>query len=278
MSDYERVAAFIRKLSARGERLGGGKVGLDSLRVCRLVAEDPDAAAAAVFACCEQGKTEPTCFQLALAIAAAYQVELGDDSLMQRVQKLIDTYGAPPPIEFRSTGTSPTTSAGRQRPIRQLPVPEGDLVSGNVSHFVRLFTVQNITPDQWNVRRETCGTCILIFPSTDADPRPVTLIPEVRRFIANLHDRLPYYPVFLNMNPKLGMFFAYFGCLADPSVISKDGTTFDITHRSVVSRVLESLVAISNLADELKMDYNSVAASIVAVYPPPHAKILLAIR
>jgi hypothetical protein len=278
MSDYDRVAAFIRKLSAHGERLGGGKVGLDSLRVRRLVAEDPEAAAAAVFAYCEQGKAEPTCFQLALAIAAACQVELGDDSLMQRVQKLIDTHGAPPPMEFGSAGTSPTTSVGRQRPIRQLCVPEEDLVSGNITDFVRLFMVQNITPDQWNVRREICGTCILIFPSTDADPRPVTLIPEVRRFIENLHDRLPYYPVFLNMNSNLGMFFAYFGCLADRSVISKDGTTFDITHRSVVSRVLESLVAISNLADALKIDYNSVAASIVAVYPPPQAEILLAIR
>src|SRR5262249_59514847 len=124
MSDYERVATFIRKLSAHGERLGGGKVGLDILRVRRLVAEDPEAAAEAVFAYCEQGNAEPTCFPLALAIAAAYQVELGDDSLMQRVQKLIDTHGAPPPMEFRSAGTSPTTSAGGQCPIRQLSVPQ----------------------------------------------------------------------------------------------------------------------------------------------------------
>src|SRR5262249_16733380 len=151
MSDHERVAAFIRKLSARGERLGGGKVGLDSLQVRRLVAEDPDAAAAAVFAYCEQGKTEPTCFQLALAIAAAYQVELGDDSLMQRVQEL-DTHGAPPPMEFRSASTSPTTSAGAQRPIRQLSIPEGDLVSGNVSHFVRLFRILRRISGMYAVR------------------------------------------------------------------------------------------------------------------------------
>jgi hypothetical protein len=276
MSTRDRVAEFIGKLADHSKRLGGGKVGLDSLYVRRLVAEDPEAAAAAVFAYSEQGKQNPVFFQMAMAIAAAYQVEFADDSLTQSVQQAIEKHGPPPPIHTAPREANQAVRSKNERALRQLGIAEQDLKKGNVADFVRLFSVETATPDQLEIRRQICGSCVLVFPSTDSDPRPVTLIPEVRRFITNLHDRMPYFPVYLNFHPKLGTFFLYFGCLADRAALSKDGTEIKVTHDTVGIRVFESLTAIAGIAGRLGIDHKPVARSIVAPYPPELANLMLA--
>jgi hypothetical protein len=118
------------------------------------------------------------------------------------------------------------------------------------------------------VREKLLGHCIITFP-VDEDPRPIWSIPEVRNFVADLHQKLPYFPMYLNLDSRLGQHLTYFGCLADPSALQTQGplTQFDVANPSVIERVRESAQAIRAVCQKNGIPYKSILESLLAIYP-----------
>jgi len=90
----EAVEKFVKQLNEIIHRIGGGKVAVDSTALRKIVHEDRETAARVVEIYCAMAQSNPALFQGALLIAAAYQVEFGDTSLMKMVQDQAKTAGA----------------------------------------------------------------------------------------------------------------------------------------------------------------------------------------
>jgi hypothetical protein len=69
----------------------------------KLVANDPETSAAVVGLYCKMAKEDPMYFQLASIIAAAYNIEFDDDTLMVTVRQAQTPPGSKPmpPLGFQ---------------------------------------------------------------------------------------------------------------------------------------------------------------------------------
>jgi hypothetical protein len=262
--------AFLKKLLDSSTKQGQGKMGIRSDIVDTLVREDPESAANVVLAVCRKDDVPSAFAQLAMAIAVAYKTALNDDSLVNEVNHapwvnrisaptvLADEQEAPAPKEEHPLLEVDSTS------FRILEVDKDDLQSGSVKNFVRILGVDEKSPELIAQLPELWGMCILVFP-LDKDPRGVWDIPEARRFIANLHEAMPYFPAYLHFRQEFGMFMVYFGCLADPDALT--GGNLDLNHRSVTRRLSESLTAVGLLALNLGKDPRPVWRTMLSPLP-----------
>lgn len=83
----EAVDAFANRLDACMERIGGGKVQVDTGALRALVREEPKTAVRVAEIYCLMGESNPAYFQGAMTIASAYYVEFKDDSVLKLVQE-----------------------------------------------------------------------------------------------------------------------------------------------------------------------------------------------
>src|SRR5687767_10067502 len=83
----ESMKAFAEKIQNAAQRLGGGKVGLDSNVIRAVVRADKDAAYRYVEVHCMMAASQPGYLQPALIVATAYQIEFGDDVLVKMVNE-----------------------------------------------------------------------------------------------------------------------------------------------------------------------------------------------
>lgn len=90
----EAVEKFGKCLNEIMHRIGGGKVGVNTTALRKLVHEDRGTAVRVVEIYCAMAQSNPALFQGALLIAAAYQVEFKDTSLVEMVQDQAKTAGA----------------------------------------------------------------------------------------------------------------------------------------------------------------------------------------
>jgi hypothetical protein len=83
----EELTTFLRKLQETYQRVGGGKVGVDADSVRALVRSNKSAAYRYVQLQCIAAASQPGYLQPAMIIATAYQVEFGDETLVELVLK-----------------------------------------------------------------------------------------------------------------------------------------------------------------------------------------------
>lgn len=269
MANSDKVSNFIARISEKAKRIGGGKVEIDSTFIRKLVAEDPETAAAVVWGYCQMARNNPVFFQMALLVATAYLVEFDDDSLVLEVnQEMGQENESMPPIQVQSgdINSQDILSQNSCEPIRALQVMPYDLMKCNIRNFTRLFSVEGADKKKLSELTLLLGKLTFTFP-VDDDPRVITKIPEVRKFIQKLHNEMPFFPIFLDFRPELSMFFMYFGCLADQSALDSDGIHVNLTHYSVIMRVFETLEAIGKIAKKLNQDPTPIWRAILSAYP-----------
>src|SRR5947209_7945219 len=78
--------------------------------------------------------------------------------------------------------------------IRMLQIDDKDLLSCNVANFERLFSKEKLLPSK---AKQLWGSVALTTERCDKDPRPNWRIPEWRRYMARLFERLPHFSYFL---------------------------------------------------------------------------------
>jgi hypothetical protein len=147
-----------------------------------------------------------------------------------------------------------------------------DVKAGDAHRVLMTMRLERMPTE---MREQIIGKCIISFPAS-GDPRPIQRIPEVRRFVADLHKRMRHFPLFLNFDPKHLMHLVYFGCLADEQATRVQGTdvALDMLDQSFVQRMGESLTAIRDVCRPLKLDWHPSVRQILAVYDRPTRRSL----
>ena len=259
---------FLEKLLDASKSQGGGKMGIQADVIADLVRRDPNSAAKIVLAVCRRDDVPSTFAQIAMAIAVAYQNELNDDSLINEVNVAPWINRIKPPTVLTDKGVQPEQEHPLLRmdsnTIRFLEVDKNDLKTGSVKNFVDIIGVEGKSRELTAKLADLWGMCVLTFP-LDADPRDVWEIPEARRFVANLHKAMPYFPGYLHFRQELGMFMVYFGCLADADAF--ENRTIDLNHSSIRNRLAESIATFGKVAASMGKDPRPVWRTILSPYP-----------
>jgi hypothetical protein len=147
-----------------------------------------------------------------------------------------------------------------------------ELINCDISAIIRDYSLAD-APERAPVKlRAIWGRACFSF-KLDDDPRPVPAIPEARQYVAAPHDRMPYFAGCLCLSPLAGMFYVYFGCLADPDGLYKGKPPgLKLDHPSVVGRVREALAAIALVASVVGIDPRPTFLGLLAPYGPEAAR------
>jgi hypothetical protein len=175
---------------------------------------------------------------LLFVVAMVYKAECGDDSL----EILLNTAANEAKVKLPSVLSYTPNNPAPQPKVVVLETAKDDIRAGDAHRMLTVMRIDTMSPE---VREKILGKCVITFP-VDNDPRPIQRIPEVRRFVADIHKRMRYFPMYLNFDPKLEMHLVYFGCLAEESATEWQGAQIGINllHRSVTIKIKEALTAI----------------------------------
>jgi hypothetical protein len=246
-----------------------------------VVARNPDGASSFVLLTVEADDPPSVYRQLAVSIAILHRMETGDDTLEAvlnttawiadvRVPKFLDSDGA----EIRVSDTDPDPFATLANdPVRGLEVARADADAGNVAPLVEQFTFDGKTSLRIGQMVSTWGSWVITFPYED-DERPAIVIPAVRRYIARVNDAVPHFPSYLDFTPELGMFWLYFGSLADLEAF--DGQQLDIGHASIQDAVIHSGCAMRAAATRAGRPHEPLWRALLAIYPRETSDELMA--
>ncbi|MFE1800042.1 hypothetical protein ACFW9L_28290 [Streptomyces sp. NPDC059517] len=117
------------------------------------------------------------------------------------------------------------------------------------------------------------GCCVLNFPTAVMGTSPRDA--GVRRFVRTLHSRMPSFPLYLEFTDSMGMFFLWFGALADSDAWS-GATQLNIAHPSVVLRVGEAVSCMREAGRMLQYDVSPQVDRLLSHYPPEMGRELSA--
>jgi len=234
---------------------------VDTDRIRSIIAADPDLVAE-VFPALLRWNRESAVgiWGLLFVIAMVYEKEYRDDSLSVLVKSAAHEANVSLPSVLSYT---PHEKAS-QPEINVLEMAEADVRAGDAH---RLLTVMSIETMSAEVRERVIGNCTITFP-VDNDPRPIQRIPEVRRFVADLHRRMRYFPMYLNFDPKYSMHLVYFGCLADEAAtqVQGDNVGLNLLHGSLIARMKESLEAIRSTCNRECLDWKPLVHRMLAIF------------
>jgi len=270
----EKTVAFVTKITSLLKPDGHGKNELEMEKLAELVRKDPETAAGLVTSISRASEVPSMIAQVAMAISVVYRLEFGDDSLEWEINK------APWHGKFAQPGLKSDGEPEKADPLDYilrggmhslvaLEVDDSTLKKCDTDVVVRALSVSFPVKDLARARRQSTlwGNCMLVFTALDNDPRAVYTVPEARRYVAKLHKLMPHFPCYLNLRPEGGMFFVYFGCLADEESFGDDGLSIDLGHDSIMDKVKESLVAIGRVANAIDKDPLPIWRTMVSVYP-----------
>lgn len=88
--EKEELIEFVNQLYNATKSVGGGKVALDSTEVRKLIRAHKVAAERYVELQCKMAASQPGYLQSAMLVAAGYQVEFNDDSLLTMVNQYVE--------------------------------------------------------------------------------------------------------------------------------------------------------------------------------------------
>lgn len=245
-------------------RPDGSAIDLAELR--KLVASDPETVAE-VFPVLIQVTRESgaNIWGLLLVTAEAYLEVTEDDALRLTLAAAMKEAGIKPP-SGRFEPSSEDAPKEQEPKLVILKVALQDLESGSAYRMAKLFAFNDSS--KGTLSKLLCHA-VLTFP-LDHDSRSIWDIPEVRRFMADLHRRIPYFPMFLNFEPRQSMFLTYYGPLCDLNALeNRQGRIFvDLAHMSVLQLVRESLTECHSISKRYGLDYGSIADNILQCYEP----------
>jgi hypothetical protein len=234
---------------------------VDTDRIRSIVVKDPDLVAEVFPALLRWNRENAVgIWGLLFVIAIVYEKEYRDDSLSVLVKTAAHDANVSLPSALSYTPhTTPT-----QPEVNVLEMAEADVRAGDAH---RLLTVMNIETMSAEVRKRVIGNCTIAFPVNN-DPRPIQRIPEVRRFVADLHHRMRYFPMYLNFDPKYSMHLVYFGCLADEAAteVQGDNVGLNMLHGSLIALMKESLVAIRNTCNRQGLEWKPLVRGMLAIF------------
>jgi hypothetical protein len=95
----EAIRAFNEGFEKCYQRIGGGKIAMDSTCIRELVRANPEVAYRTVEIYCFLAQSQPGYLQTAVIIATAYQVEFRDESLSKMVEERAHALGAEKHLE-----------------------------------------------------------------------------------------------------------------------------------------------------------------------------------
>lgn len=271
----ERATAFITSVQNILKSDGHGKLELDMEKLSAAVLTDPESAAAVVSAVSRLKEVQPTIGQLAISIAVAYKIELGDNSLMYELNKapwrgkFAEPLLKDPDPSSAKSDPLDLFFQGQPDALRALEIDADALATLNIEGFFRVLAASHPPSDLTRGQRQSqlWGHCMLVFSALDNDPRAVYFVPQARAYIAKLHKAMPYFPCYFHFRPEAGMFVLYFGSLADPEALSEDGISVDLLHPSVLTKLKESLIAIGQLTRDLGKNPQPIWRTILSIYP-----------
>lgn len=234
---------------------------VDSDRIRSIVLSNPDLVAE-VFPALLRWNREHNVriWGLLFVVATVYKAEFEDDSL----EILLKTAANEAKVTLPSVlSVTPNNPIPEPRVV-VLQAAEEDVRSGDAHRILTVMRIDAMSPE---MRTRMIAKCIITFP-VDNDPRPIQRIPEVRRFVADLHNRMRYFPIYLNFDPKLQMHLVYFGCLAEESATEwRDGQIgINLLHRSVTSKMKEALIAIRDICIPLGLDWKWAVRGILSPF------------
>jgi hypothetical protein len=269
---------FLERLNAEIVPVGGGKMAIKPDRLRELVRGNPEMTVAAAQAYLQTGKTEGRGFyQVAVALAAAFEAEFQDDSLSKLVAREIEKSG----IKGATPEIRPSQASESHGPLRpedasliQVRVDAVSLQRADVYGLIRRFSIDRAEPSELPKLSTYRGKVLLSFPSIDKDPRVAWRIPEVRRYVAALAAAMPYFPYYLCPDPRAGAFVFYFGSLADLEAgVGENG--INLLHRSVLAALTNALVAIVGLCPRLGDDPSRACRDILQAAPEEVRSMML---
>jgi hypothetical protein len=211
-------------------------------------------------------------YQLALGIAAVYEIEFGDDSLNIEVRHGLDELGVGD-LETRVVAVDgadarPVEPAAPPERLIHLQVGEDQLRDLDIYPLVRVFSHKYVeTTDDLERLAAWRGRVLITFAVPLSDPREVWEVPEVRAFVRAVSKAMPYFPFYLTGDSRYGMFLVYYGSLAEETAAAGPGR-LDLFEESMVVEVAASLVSVQGLCEALGTEWRTVAVELLAACPP----------
>jgi hypothetical protein len=250
----------------------GRKMAVDPRRVHTLISADLDLTAVVFEDLLKFNRAaDARIWGLLAVVASLYKIATGgDDSLSVLLQKAAQADGVQLPnitsvVPQQAAAINQTPAVKPQAPETVfLEIAHEDIAAGDA---YRMQSVMSLDRLDDATRTRLVGHCVLQFP-VPQDPRPPARIPEVRAFVADLHRRLPYFPLYFDFSPEHQMHLIYFGCLADLEAIETHGNKFRVRleHDSVANAVARTVIGTRIICQRLHWDWEPFARSIAAVY------------
>lgn len=261
MAIGERAKSVMERLIPLYQEHPQGGMAIDTEKVTEVVRSDPQAVLFGVRKALDSGFASQFGWGLWLTVACVFDQEFDDDSLVVAVKSAAAQAGEPLP-NFKTFFPHGTGNEKRQRKRVILEMAESDVRDCDAFRLIKLLRLDALAP---HVREQMFGNCIVSFPA-DGDPRPVQHIPRIRAFVDKLHSSIPHFPLFLDLDPKHGMWMVYFGCLADAeatTAVSDDEFMFDTGHPSVLAVIKPTLSGLRRACEPRQIDWMPCAEAIV---------------
>lgn len=272
MTIGQRAQSVIERLISLYQSHPQGGMAIDTAEVIKVVRSDPEAVAFGVRIALDSGFASEFGWGLWLVVGYVFEREIDDDSLMIAVKAAAARSGKPlPNIKAFFPHAKQDEENVRQQVILQMA--ESDVASCDTFRMVKLLRLDTL---DLQVRERMFGNCIITFPA-DQDPRPVQHIPRIRAYVRKLHACLVHFPLFLDLDPKHGMWMLYFGCLADvesTEVLSGDEFRFNAGHPSVLPVIKSTLDGLRKSCEPLHIDWLPCANAIVQPFGSVGAELL----
>ncbi|MFJ3310977.1 hypothetical protein ACIPSA_50245 [Streptomyces sp. NPDC086549] len=270
--EEQALAAFLERIEdlAVPAEDGSQQMSIEAIR--ELVASDPEQTAAACRHLVGKAKARTGTWhafaQLAVVIAALYDMEFDDDTLTEWVETELDATG----ITVRQPKVEPVSPEQDQETPDEtpllFPVPLDRVKAGDVYPFVVTFShrAQGLGPERIAELRNLRGRFVVSFVVPDSDPREVWEIPEIRAYVEQLCDKMPYLPYYFKPQDS-GSLFMWLACLAPTHACSRG--RLDLDDDDVVTHTAWSVYATRTLAEALGDDPDAACAVLFSPLPPP---------
>ncbi len=269
------ILAELRRLMDESKATRGFS-GIQNSQVVAMATDEPDAIVEVVETLLRGAvalpETKRFAFQLALALAAAYQVATGDDSLQQTTMLELERQG----LQDVKPGTylDPDVVEPPKMPaLVALQVDRDAWSASDPYSLIRKLTEFADGEDRAIQLRTVCGRLLIQFDGLNADPREVWEVPEIRAYMADLLRKVPGLAFYLCFDEQYGMFRVLYLCLADPDAL--EGLTLNLTHVSTVAAVMAILLGMKSLCKEAGVSWDEQASRVMAQFPQDYTQDIL---
>ncbi|GHC45047.1 hypothetical protein [Streptomyces cinnamoneus] len=269
-AEAQALIAFLERIEDLAVSTGNGTQQMNIEALQELVASKPEQAASACRHLVGRARARTGTWhafaQLAVVIAALYDLVFDDDTLTEWVETDLDTAG----ITVRQPEVIPPERESEPQDKEPIPfsVPFDRVEAGDVYPFLVAFShrAQGMGPERLAELKELRGRFAVTFEVSDSDAREVWEVPEIRSYAEQLCDQMPYLPYYFKPQDS-GSLFMWLACLAPISACSEGW--LDLDDDDVVTVAVWSMYATRMLAEALGDDPDEVCVAVFAPLPSP---------